>query len=626
MLQNIRDNVQGVFAKIIIAIIIIPFAFFGIESLVGGGGGPASAAEVNGEKLTEIEIRRGMNLQRQQLLTSMGEAFDPSLIDEARLRASVIESLINKELLIQKADKAGVGISEVVIDQQILAMPQFQQDGRFQAALYENLLRSNGFTPQTFKESMAEDSVINQLNQGLSSSDFVTDTELASIVAIVKEKRSFRFMTLPVTQVQSELNLSDTDYQAFYENNLDKFQREQQVKLAYIEVNQSDFFQPADEAEVRNRYEKELEDFAASTKRRVSHILLELNDRSEQEAIDLANSLKDKLANGEDFADLAKSSSDDIGSSADGGDLGYTEGDTFPEEFEEALAKLQLNEVSEPVVTDAGVHLIKATEIEAQSPPSFEERQEAIALAIQQSSSEAEFVRTVEDLKDIVFNSEDLAGPAEELSLEVQATEWFGQSTAEGVFASPQLLTAIFSNDVLQDGNNSEVLELSPERYIVVRVLEKQPQQAIPFDEVKDEIIAELQRQKTAELLSAKASDAIQQLSNDTDLKTYAGNNGYEVQDKASLERTSVDAGPDLLEKVFQMSVPPAGGVVYGFKNLLNGDVAIIELYAIEQGKLEELNQVERRAIVSQLQRNRADQTVSGLLRTLRDAAEITVL
>lgn len=624
MLQNIRDNSQGLIAKFIIGLIIITFALFGIDSLFGGSG-QVNVASVNGEDIAVTELDQSIQLERVRRIRIMGENVDPAMLDENTLRGPALEQLIQEKLLLQAADNAKMGVSDSGLDQAIVAMPQFQEEGRFSPTLYKNVLRSNGYSTAYFKRLMSRDMIVSQLTGGIGQSVFITEKELQDVARIVGQKRSFRYLLIPNDKVTEEIVVSDEAVDSYYADNISTFQTENSVKLEYIEVKTEDFYKDVDPSEVMDAYNAELEGYQAQEERRAAHILIELNDeRDESSALTLLGDIKARLDAGESFSDLAKEFSADLASAQTGGDLGYTSGDTFPDVFEQALLNLELNQVSDSVKTDAGYHLIKATEIKSADAPSFEERKPFILNKIQIAEAETEFVKAVEDLRDLVFNSDGLAGPSAELGLSLSTSDLFGRSNAVGVLAERQVIAAAFSTDVLEEGNNSEVIELAPDHFIVVNVSEHQPPRAKDLSEIKESIVAELTRKASVERILSLAEEAVVELQTGKTYEELGQNLGYEWFVEQAVARNAVTTNREVLAKAFELT--PTSTAVHHVEALSNGDVVIVQLKSVADGSLQELSDVERQSLGAELDRNATNQGLSRYLELLRENAEITYL
>lgn len=625
MLQNIRDNSQGLIAKIIIGLIVVTFALFGIENLVGGGG-PTPVASVDGEDIAPAELEQAVNSERRRLLNLLGENADPSMFDDNMLRNSALQRIIQQRLLAQAATEASVIVSSAAIDQAITSMPQFQEDGRFSAQLYQNVLRSNGYTPAYFKQLMTEDMVVSQINHGVANSEFITAAELDDVAKIIGQNRSFRYFLLPKDKLAAEIVVDDSEIEEYYQQHLASFQTEEQVKVEYIEVKQQDFFTPVAPEVLQQAYKDELADLKASDVRRASHILIEVNaDRNAEQAKQLADELAARVAKGESFTTLAEEYSDDKGSSQNGGDVGFSSGDTFPPEFEEALAALPQGQVSAPVQTDAGFHLIKATEVDQGKKPTFADREEALKSRIQLDTAKVAFIKTVEHLRDLVFNSEGLKGPAKELKLTVQRSELMSRSTAKQALAQSQVLGAIFSNDVLEEGNNSEVLELAPDHYIVVHVIEHEAPHSQALADVRSDIVKILSQQKSTQLLLAMADEAITALNAGASVEQLATERGYTWQVELNVTRNTAAADRTLVDEVFSMPQVSAEHYARKAVTLPSGDVAIVQLEAVADGRWEQFSMAEQKALKEELQRNLAVLSFAGFMHSLRDNAEVTI-
>lgn len=621
MLQNIRDNIQGIFAKIIMAIIIVPFALFGIDSLLSGGG-VVNVAEVNGEEIAELELQQMMVIQKRSLLSRMGENADPSLLDDALIREQVLQRLIQEKVLLQKAKAGGIGLSDRQLDQAIVSMGQFQQDGQFSPDLYQATLRNNGYTSPFFKQLLSKELLLKQLSSAVSSTGFVTETELADIAAIVGEKRSYRYVLLPlVPDVDTTVDPAQVDN--YYQQHLAEFQREEQLQLEYIELKKEQFYKPVDEQRLREAFDIEMSEFKASEERRVSHIFIEINEaRSSEQALALANELEQQLSSGGDFGELAKTNSDDIGSASIGGDLGYTRGDTFPEEFEEVLFSLELDAVSSAVATDDGFHLIKLTDVKVLDKPVFENRRLAIEQRIQSAEADAGFITTLEDLRDYVFNSDDLAGPAKSLELSVGTTNWLSRSSTDGLFSKNTLKNAAFSNEVLEEENNSEVIELSPNHYVVLRLKSHREAEALPLAEVETQIQALLQQKQAREELQSQAQRLSEQLEGGSTIEEIAQLNGYEWQLEIDRSRNSSAVNRELLGAAFN-AVELNG---YAPINLDDGSMAIIKVEKIEAGSVQLLAKDERRAVTQEVIRTYAAWDFSWFIQSAMAESDISTL
>ena len=351
MLQNIRQNVQGPAIKVVVWLIVISFSIFGIESILVGGGG-SGVAEVNGEEVSPQELQQAVNTQKRRLISMMGDNFDPTLLDDEVITSQALNSLIGRKLLMQSAESMDLTVSSREIGSVIGGMEQFQIEGKFSPQMFSSVLSSAGYTPAYFKETLREDIALAQLRSGLAGSEFATPLELTLNAAVDAEQRDLRYLTIPLQTFIDQQEATEEQISAYYADHQDDFRTSESVELDYIELTPDLFRQPVEESAVLEAYQLAIENTQYKTENRVSHILFEARDGEDADALQQrVAAAQAKLAAGADFGEVAAEFSDDVGSAANGGDLGFSSGDAFPKEMEEAVASLAVDEVSAPVTT-----------------------------------------------------------------------------------------------------------------------------------------------------------------------------------------------------------------------------------------------------------------------------------
>jgi peptidyl-prolyl cis-trans isomerase D len=316
--------------------------------------------------------------------------------------------------------------------------------------------------------------------------------------------------------------------------------------------------------------------------------------------------------------------SDDVGSKNSGGDLGNSSGDTFPAVFEQALARLQVGELSMPVKSESGYHVIKLLDAQVKEKPTFEQRKADIALHLQQAKAQPELQKTVEKLRDLVFNADGLSGPAQELKVQLKEGAWVDRKTADPLFGNPKLIAAAFSSEVLKDGNNSEVVELAPNHFVVLRAKQHEQAAPKPLEEVKPAIVAAIKQERAGAAAKTIAQDILNSLQQGDSLEKLASQRGYTTKTIEKAARGSSGAAPELLRAAFAMARPtktkplPAEVVA-----LSNGDVALVQLQDVAEGATDSLNPAQRGALVAQLQQGFGTAGFAALMENLRARAEI---
>ncbi len=513
MLQSMRQSTQSTAAKVIIGLIVLSFAAFGLETLLPGGAG-TSVAEVNGEEITPFALQEAVTQQKRQLISVLGDDIDPALLDDDRLQPRALESLIQRALLLQKTAELNLVASEAQVGKSITSIEAFQLNGVFSPDAYRSVLANAGFTPERFRRSQAEDIVLTQLQTAISETEFATQTELAATVNIIAEERDVRYLVISDADLVDDADLTDETLQQYYEENEAVFFNPEQVVVDYVLLAPEDFVVSVDEALVREQYESVKDEYEVAEQARVSHILL---IQGEEEADgDYAKRIADtadRLDRGEAFADLAAEVSDDLGSASMGGELGFTDGTAFPEEMEAAIAQLtEAGDISGAVQTDAGTHFIRLEERIAGDSVDYESVRDELRASIEAAEAERNLLIAVEELRDLAFNAPDLEGPAEAIGSEVRISGPFSLEEGEGLFADERLRELAFSADVKESSNNSEVLELAGKQFIAVRVREVRAPQVAPFAEVEREVRQGLRAQLEASALTdmvARAEDLL---------------------------------------------------------------------------------------------------------------------
>lgn len=583
MLQNIRDNSQGWIAKTIIGLIVVLMALTGFDAIFQAASHSQDAAKVNGQTISQNELSQAVDMQRRQLMQQLGKDFDPAMLDEKMLREAALKGLIDRKLLLQGAEDAGFAFSEGALDQLILQTPEFQVDGKFSAERFDQVIRQMGYGRMQFREMLAEEMLIGQLRTGLAGSSFVTDKQVDAFARLEKQTRDFASLTLkPDT---AAVKLSDDEIKAHYDEHAKEFMSPDQVVIDYIELKKSAYFDQVEvsEDQLKALYEKEIASLAEQ--RHAAHILIEVNDKvDDAQAKARIEEIRQRIAKGEDFAALAKELSQDPGSASNGGDLGFAGEGVYDPAFEQALYALDKDQVSAPVRTQFGYHLIKLLGVEAPEVPSFASLKDKLTRELKTQQVEQRFVEVTKQLEDSAFESSDLAQPAQELGLKVQTAAPFGREGGEGITANRAVIQAAFSEEVLEEGSNSNALELDPETVVVLRVKEHRKPAQLPLETVADSIRAHLVKEKATEELKAKADTLVKGL-RDGSIDANAGFEGQQWAAHEAVTRGQEGIDPASLKALFRMGKPQAKDKpVYGNVVLGDGSLVVLQLKGVNEG------------------------------------------
>lgn len=593
-----RDNSKGVISGILIGLLVIIFAISGAEALFTWDASAGKAVTVNGESISESDVVRAIAMRKQQMISRYGDSIPAEFLTDEKLRQPSIDGLIQRSLIAQAAKKGGLAASVETLNKEIVATSAFQKEGGvFDQAKYVQLLGYQGFTPATYQKAMAEDTMIKQLQTGVVNTAFVTPAELKTIIGLSFQTRDFSYVVISADKVEKSIVVEDKDINAHYQANPQSYTTPEQVAVDYIELSTSELMKgiSVTDEQVFKQHEQNTKSFVPQTQRQAAHILLETDAQKR------ADEIKMKLSAGEDFTKLAKEYSTDAGSKDQGGDLGFSTGDAFPSEFEAALAKLKVGEISAPVKTEAGIHIIKLLAERGGQPPSFEEAKLGIVEQLKRAEADNQFAVKLEKLKDLSFNAENLSDVAKELGVNVQNTNLFAKTGGKDLMANSLFVNAAFSPEVIEQGNSSEVIELEPTRVVVLKKTDRKPSQLQPLDLVKDQIISVVRTEKIQALLASQAQDFIAAVSSGSPIAEQARKASLELKSVATAGRNDTATDKDILQFAFTMATPAASKPTLGSVKTAKGDFAVVSLAAVNLAEEQKVAVEQRTAVSHQL-------------------------
>ncbi|MBC2381105.1 peptidylprolyl isomerase [Pseudomonas sp. WS 5106] len=583
MLQNIRDNSQGWIAKTIIGIIVALMAFTGIEAIFqASGNNKQDVAKVNGEEITQTELSQAVDMQRRQLMQQLGKDFDASLLDEKLLREAALKGLIDRKLLLQGAADSKFGFSEAALDQVILQTPEFQVDGKFSAERFDQVIRQLGYSRMQFRQMLTQEMLIGQVRAGIAGSGFVTDAEVLAFARLEKQTRDFA--TVNIKANPAAVKITDEEVKAYYDQHAKEFMTPDQVVIDYLELKKSSFFDQVTvkDDELQAAYQKETANLAEQ--RRAAHILIEVNDKvTDAQAKAKIEEIQARLAKGEKFEALAKEFSQDPGSASNGGDLGFAGPGVYDPDFETALYALNKDQVSAPVRSTFGWHLIKLLGVEAPQVPTFASLKDKLTKELKTQQVEQRYVEATKQLEDAAFEASDLAQPASDLKLTVRTSAPFGREGGEGVAANRAVVTAAFSPEVLDEGANSSAIELDPETIIVLRAKEHLKPAQLPLESVAAAIRTQMTKERASAAAKAHADELIASLRDGkTPLNQPVDGQAWKVTEAATRNQEAIE--PAVLQALFRMPKPAAKDKpTFTTVTLADGSLVIVRLNGVNE-------------------------------------------
>ncbi|MDP2504265.1 SurA N-terminal domain-containing protein [Oceanobacter sp. 3_MG-2023] len=508
MLQTMRNSAQGIIAKVIVFFIILVFALWGVEGIVNIGSGETPVAEVGGVEILEPDIQRLIEQQKANLRRQFGEQFDENLFNDQLLRESALDQLIQQRVDAVQADRFGLYASTSVVDQAIVNIPAFQLDGRFNKEQFLSVLRMNGWTPLTFRASLGEDLKVNQAQQALTMTSIPTPYQTRLSAMLNGELRTVSYVEIRAQDLMDDIELSDEDVQTYYDDNSSRFQSPEQARIRYVGFDRAALAaaEEVSEDEIKAAYDDYLNELSAKEQRSSRHILVEVSDeRSSEEALAKANELKAELDAGADFAELAQTSSDDIASGSSGGDLGYISHGTFVPEFETALFAMQQGDISEPVKTEFGYHIIQLLDVKASESDTFEQQHDELAEYIRNEKAGLRIAEQTQELSNLAFSSDSVDEIAAVLGLTVQESGLFTRDFGEGLAANDAVRQQAFAENLLLDRELSELVETEQGVYVFA-VSEHEEPRTLPLEIVRQQVENLLKRDRASELADTIAA------------------------------------------------------------------------------------------------------------------------
>ncbi|KID58200.1 peptidylprolyl isomerase [Pseudoalteromonas luteoviolacea] len=625
MLEKIREGSQGLAAKIVLGAVILSFALAGIGGYLGRTT-EQPVAEVNGIEISQLDFARAFENERSRLEQQFGEYFEQIASDPAymaQIREGVVDRLVQQELQNQLALELGLRVSDEQIKQAIFEMPYFQIGGQFSNDRYLQLIRQMNFQPDDFREYLRAEMTRNQLVSAIAGSDFALDGEIKHTLVLQQQTRDVDYLVLDKEKLKEQVSVSESEVKDYYDLNQDQFMSAEQVALNYIELKASDveLLDPVTDEQVRAYYDENQAQYLEEERRRVSHILVESTEDAEA-AKAKAQDLYAQLQGGADFAELAQTHSDDVASGELGGDLDWIEREMMEPEFEAAaFALTNIGDYSEVVESEFGFHIIQLTDLQAQEVKSFEELAAELRAELEQNAKIDAFYGKQEDVRELAFEVADtLDDAAAVANLEVKRTELVARNLLPAPLNSPEVSRVIFTPELLEDGVNSEVIEVAPEHVVVVRVVEHKPAAVKPLEEVTAQITTRLENDKASELAKDKAQELFAQLEGGKTLAEIAAAESLEVKSEAALARQSYAVSPALVSKAFKMAHPTEEGTSKAMVELNNGDSALLVVKAVNLANVtDELEPQQKQSIT----RTQVNKNYLALLGALEGTAEI---
>lgn len=634
MLLAIREHAKGWIAWVVIILIGAAFALFGLSNYMGPSGGSRAVATVNGNEISPEAVSEAYRNQRQQIEQALGDRFDPGMIDDQALRRQALDQVIDQHLMTEFVQSKGLRLSDQDLAAVIRSQEMFQEDGRFSSDRYHQLLRANGLSSPQYEAQIRRMRLLEQLQGAIGETSVVTDRDVEQVIALQQQERDVSYLTVPLAMFRQVVSVDDAAVRSYYEEHQDEFTSPERVKLNWVELRQDDLLADMDisEEELRARYDQVRERrFTDPETRDVRHLLVQLPEDADGEAEEAARrrteELRARIEGGEDFSDVAREASDDTGSASRGGELGEVARGDMVETFEERAFSLEPGELSEPVRTRFGYHLIQVDQVRGGATRSFEDVQDELREELAMERVSNAFFDAANRLDQLAFDWPDtLQEAADALDLEIRTTDWIARDgTSEGVGSHEEVIEAAFSEPVLQARQNSDLLELEEDRYVVIRVDEHQAPEQLAMEDVEEEIRERIRNERAVEAAQARVQALEEQLREGASLETVTGDTDEITLSQPGYVSRESDVPAAVLQEAFGLERPGEEGRSVGQVRLDGDNYAVVVVSGVRDGDMQSVDDEERQRIRDQLRIAYGQDAMRGFVEDLRARAEVEV-
>jgi len=631
MLMAIRERVMGLLGWVLLGALFITFAFFGLNSYFTSNAG-TYAASVNDVEITHSEQQRAYQSLRDTLQQQLGQNYNPALIDEEVLKTNALEQLIRQQLLLQAAAADGFAVSKELVAARINSIPAFREGDVFSVEKYQRVLRLQGITPSEFEWRLGRELMTSQLLNGISQTAAIPQDMAAELYSLQAQQRRFTYLRIPVAHFTDQATASDSDIEQYYADHGDEFMTPERVRIQYLELKADDLeiSAEANEAVLQALYEEQAERFIREEERQVRHILIAIPQDADAAAIaaarERAAAILARLQQGESFAELAKQESDDPGSAANGGDLGFLGKGLMSPAFEDVAFSLEQGARSDIVRSPFGFHIIEVLAIRPQVVKPFADVRDKLEKEYFHQERNDLFYEKSDTLANLAFEQPDsLQGAADVLGLEIQTSDWLTRNGGPGIGGNQAVINALFQEEVLHGGNNSEPIEIAENDLVVARILEHETAEKKPLASVREEVTAKVLVEQARNLAGNLGTTLLSELESGTPITAIAKAQQLELKDSGLVGRNANNPDEMLIHEAFLLPPPSAGQVAATGFALDSGDYALLSLEEVVDGDPAALTEEQRKNLARELDRIQGASEVATVVDELKSQATIII-
>ena len=629
MLTSIRENISGWIAWLIVILISIPFALWGVNSYFEAQS-TVVVAKGDGVKITDRQLKSALDRQAEIIRSQFGPKAAAQTVEKPAFRQQVLDSLIERQLLREDIADNGFRLSDAQLNAAIQGTPDFQVNGKFSAEKYARLVSTNRSSPAQYENSIRAEQAMQQAAAGYEKSAIVVPSRLNQLLALKGQQRDMQYALFEPSLYRDSVQISEQQVRQQYDASKESYRSPEMVSVDYVVLSIPELaktIQPAEE-KLREYYEENKDQFRSEEQRKASHILVAASGDDEaawNKAKEKAAQLAEQARQGGDFSALASENSDDPGSAKKGGDLGFFGKGAMAPEFEKKVFSMQQGEISEPVKTPFGYHVIKLEEIRPEAVKSFDQVREKILQAVRKEQAENQFYELAEVLNNTVYEQPDSLEPAAEaINAKVKTSELFDRNGGKGLFSNPKIVDAAFSEQVLNEGINSDTVEADNETLVALRIKKRQQSVIQPYEAVKQQIRQQLITEAAAGMAKEKAAAMVKSLLAGADWSGLVQQNGVQSKQEPALTRDKdLGFGGKLTASVFRMPAPASGKPSAQSIDLADKGQAVVKLNQVTDADPAKAAEADVARIKSVLQSRFGAEFFTAYRKALRQNADI---
>jgi peptidyl-prolyl cis-trans isomerase D len=634
MLQAMRNKMHGWPSIIVLGVAVLAMSLFGMESYFTSRN-DTFVAKVGKREVSQNDFQNRINQLRQQASEQQGDAFDASIFEKAETKQRILDGMIDEQLLLQANTDWGMRVSNQAVRDYIAAVPAFQVNGQFDGATYSAWLAGQRKTSSVFEDEIRSSLSAQILPNAVNDSTIVSDGQVNQFLSLLTQRRDLRYVVLPQPKLIDD-QVTDAQIQAWYKSHQADYMKPEQVSVKYVEVNGADLplQAPPSEDDLKKRYADERQRFVQPEQRLVSHILINVPTNATPEQQKAALGKAEKIAaeaNPSDFAKLAQEDSQDLGSKRQGGDLGWLEKGVTNPAFDAAMFALQKGEISKPVLSSDGFHIIWLRDVRSGESKPFNEVRDQLV----QEASSTERDRTYNDvagkMSDKTYQNPTSLEPASvALKLAIKSTGLFSRKGGEGITANPKVIAAAFSDDVLVQGNNSGLVDLGNNHSAVIHVDKHVPAAPRLLAEVHDQVKQKILDERIANAASKQADAVLARLRKGDKMSDVATSLGASVVTSKEVVRggraVAAPVPEALLTQAFLLPHPvSADKPQFATVDMKDGSFALLAVEKVQGGDLSKVSPQETQALRQQMTQAYGTESTRELLDVLKSKAEIKI-